>query len=224
MNLLLIEDEPNVSSFIKKGLEENGYRVMQAFDGETAISLARRGGFDFVILDVILPHANGFEICSILRRDLKVHAPILMLTALNSTEDIVKGLDLGADDYLSKPFRFNELLARIRALTRRYKQDIPQPDQLEYKDLRIDLKSQDVSRQGSAIELTATEYKLLRYFMENSETVLSKTNILENVWGLDFDISTNIVEVYVNYLRRKIDRGFEEKRIHTMIGRGYMLR
>jgi len=224
MNVLLIEDEPNVSSFIKKGLEENGYRVMQAFDGETALSLARKGGFEFVILDVILPHANGFEVCTKLRQELKLTMPILMLTALNTTEDIVKGLDIGADDYLAKPFRFNELLARIRALTRRYQQDLPQSELLQYKDLSLNLKSHDVFRQQKAVELTSTEFKLLRYFMDNRETVLSKTSILENVWGLDFDISTNIVEVYVNYLRRKIDRDFEEKRIHTMIGRGYMLR
>ncbi len=224
MNILLVEDEPNVSSFIRKGLEENGYRVTPAFDGETAMSLVRQNGYDLIILDVVLPHSNGFELCQYIRQRYKFNVPILMLTALNSTEDIVKGLDLGADDYMAKPFRFKELLARVKALLRRYRSDAPQTGELIYKDIVLNTRSHEVSRNGKSIELTATEFKLLQYLMEHPETVLSKTDILENVWGLQFDISTNIVEVYVNYLRRKIDRDFVEKRIHTMIGRGYVLK
>lgn len=223
MKILLIEDEPSVSSFIKRGLEENGYSVQQAFDGDTGLKLARQGAFELIILDLILPHRNGLEVCKILREEGYKDVPILMLTALSTTADVVEGLEAGADDYLRKPFKFQELLARIYALGRR-RQIMPSGKKLSVANLVMDMDAKTVTRDGGEISLTAREFTLLEYFIRNKGRVISRNTILEQVWELDFDTGTNIVDVYVNYLRKKIDKGFSPKLIHTVIGMGYVLK
>jgi DNA-binding response OmpR family regulator len=223
MKILLIEDEPSVSSFIKRGLEENGYTVQQAFDGDTGLKLAKQDVFELIILDLILPHRNGLEICRELREEGYKDVPILMLTALSSTEDVVEGLEAGADDYLRKPFKFQELLARIHAMARR-RHIAPSRKKLQVANLEMDLDAKTVSRDGKQITLTAREFTLLEYFIRNNGRVISRNTILEQVWELDFDTGTNVVDVYVNYLRKKIDKGFSPKLIHTVIGMGYVLK
>jgi len=223
MKILLIEDEPSVSSFIKRGLEENGYTVQQAFDGDTGLKLAKQDAFELIILDLILPHRNGLEICRELREEGYKDVPILMLTALSSTEDVVEGLEAGADDYLRKPFKFQELLARIHAMARR-RHIAPSRKKLQVANLEMDLDAKTVSRDGKQITLTAREFTLLEYFIRNNGRVISRNTILEQVWELDFDTGTNVVDVYVNYLRKKIDKGFSPKLIHTVIGMGYVLK
>lgn len=223
MKILLIEDEPSVSSFIKRGLEENGYTVQQAFDGDTGLRLARQGSFELIILDLILPHRNGLEICKTLREEGHKDIPILMLTALSTTADVVEGLEAGADDYLRKPFKFQELLARIHAMGRR-RQIAPSGKKLSVANLVMDMDAKTVSRNGEEIALTAREFTLLEYFIRNKGRVISRNSILEQVWELDFDTGTNVVDVYVNYLRKKIDKGYSPKLIHTVIGMGYVLK
>lgn len=222
MNILVIEDEPNVVAFIRKGLQEQAYEVDVAYDGLTGKSLALKKDYDLILLDVILPNSNGLETC----RDIRKHnqqVPILMLTALGSTEDVVTGLDAGADDYLTKPFKFKELLARVRALTRR-KNISQQSSLLTIADLEVNLDTKTVNRGDKSIALTAKEFSLLEYFIRNKGKVLSRLDLLENVWELNFDLSSNVVDVYVNYLRNKIDKDFEPKLIHTVIGMGYVLK
>lgn len=223
MKILLIEDEPTISGFIKKGLEENGCEVTQAFDGELGWVLAKRSIYDVIIMDLIIPGINGLELTQRLRNELKLKTPILILTALSETDDIVKGLNIGADDYLAKPFKFQELLARVRALSRR-------PTSLEQKsnillsgDLKMDLDRKTVHRAEKEIKLTPKEFFLLSYLLRNKNRVVSRMDILENVWDLQFDLGTNVVDVYVNYLRKKIDKPFEQKLIKTVTGMGYML-
>lgn len=221
--ILLIEDEPNVASFIERGLTENNFPVDVAYDGKTALEKFDSGtNYDLVILDVILPDTTGFELCTLFRQRAGYTIPIIMLTALNTTDDIVKGLDSGADDYLSKPFRFQELTARIRALLRR--SDTPETEILKIADLEMNLETKTVVRAGVPVTLTAREFRLLEYFMRNPKKVLSRSAILEYVWEVHFDLSTNVVDVYVNYLRNKIDKNFSSKLIHTKIGMGYVLR
>jgi DNA-binding response OmpR family regulator len=219
--ILLIEDEVNVSAFIKRGLEEQSHQVDVAYDGATGKSLALQKEYDVIILDVILPNANGWEVCKSIR-SLKINTPILMLSALGTTEDTVKGLDLGADDYLTKPFKFNELTARIRALDRR--RHSAQEPALALADLRVDTAAKKVTRAGREITLTWREFKLLEYLIRNKGRVLSRIQLMENVWEVDFDLGTNVVEVYVNYLRNKIDKPFPTKLIHTVIGMGYVMK
>ena len=222
MNILVVEDEPNVVAFVKKGLQEQSYEVDVAYDGQTGLSLALQKDYALIVLDVILPNSNGIQVC----RDIRKHnlqVPILMLTALGTTEDVVKGLDSGADDYLTKPFKFKELLARVRALTRR--SNLTQvSDKLTVADLEVDLDTKAVSRGGKMISLTAKEFSLLEYFIRNKGKVLSRLDLLENVWELNFELSSNVVDVYVNYLRNKIDKDFDVKLIHTVIGMGYVLK
>lgn len=226
MNILVIEDEQNVASFIKKGLEENGFNVTVTFDGETGLEMIKQNEFELVVLDVILPHQNGWEVCKVIRTDLKLDMPIIMLTALNSTDNVVKGLDIGADDYLAKPFKFSELLARINALTRRYnkQQNNSYTNELVFKDLKLNIDSKEAFRSEEKIKLTAKEFNLLEYLMRNRGKVLSRMDILENVWGINFDLGTNVVDVYVNYLRNKIDKNYSPKLIHTVIGMGYVFK
>jgi two-component system, OmpR family, copper resistance phosphate regulon response regulator CusR len=219
--ILLIEDEMNVASFIKKGLEEQSYRVDVAYDGDTGKRLAAQNEYDVILLDLILPNGNGLEVCKSLR-SRRISTPICMLTALGSTDDIVTGLDTGADDYLTKPFKFKELLARIRALTRR-RQDL-YPELLKAADLEIDIAAKTARRKGQPIQLTSREFKLLEYFMKNKGRVLSRMQILEYVWEVDFDLGSNVVDVYVNYLRNKIDKHHPNKLIQTVIGMGYVLK
>lgn len=221
MNILLIEDEPKTLQYIKKGLEENSYKVDTAEDGRTGKHLALRNHYNIIITDVIMPMLDGRALCFELR-EAKIETPILMLTALAATEDVVAGLDSGADDYLSKPFEFNELLARIRSLTKR--QRITDEARLTADDLVMDIERRTVQRNGKAIELTAKEFALLEYFLRNKGKVIPRAELAKNVWNLDFDTGTNMVEVYVNYLRKKIDRDFDKKLIHTQFGMGYVLK
>ena len=222
MNILLIEDEVNVSSFIKKGLEEELFHVDVAFDGHTGKSLALQEVYDLIILDIVLPHINGLEVCRILREE-KIVTPILMLTALGSTDNIVTGLKAGADDYLIKPFKFKELLARIDALIRRYQNRIINPV-FKVADLELNDFTKEVKRSGQGIKLTAREFSLLQYFVNNLGIVKSRTQILESVWGNSYDNNSNVVDVYVNYLRNKIDKDFPSKLIHTVTGMGYIFK
>lgn len=221
--ILIVEDEVNVSSFIKKGLEEEGFAVDVAFDGAMGLSLACTREYDAIILDVVLPQMNGLEVCERYRKKVGFAVPILMLTALGTTDDIVKGLEIGADDYLVKPFRFKELLARINVMLRRKSSGYTSKI-LEFADLKLDTDSKTVTRAGEPILLTTKEFRLLEFFMQNPGRVISRTTILENVWDANVDFNTNIVDVYVNYLRNKIDKKYNEKLFHTVIGMGYVLK
>lgn len=222
MHILFVEDEPNVVAFVKKGLQEQSFEVDVAYDGMTGKSLAMQKDYSLIILDVILPNSNGIEVCQAIRK-LNQTVPILMLTALGSTDDVVTGLDAGADDYLTKPFKFKELLARVRALTRRNNLGM-QTNLLTVGDLEVNLDTKTVSRAGKTIVLTAKEFSLLEYFIRNKGKVLSRLDLLENVWELNFDLSSNVVEVYVNYLRNKVDKDFDRKLIRTVIGMGYVMK
>jgi two-component system, OmpR family, copper resistance phosphate regulon response regulator CusR len=221
--ILIIEDEMNVSSFIKRGFEEEGYTSETAFDGAMGLNLACTQEFDAIILDVILPLMNGIEVCQRIRKEMGYSVPILMLTALGSTDDIIKGLEAGADDYLSKPFKFKELLARITVMLRR-KDHAGSLPVYHFADLVLDTRTKILTRAGKEIVLTSKEFRLMEFFLKNPGRVLSRTSILENVWDNNVYPSTNIVEVYVNYLRNKIDKGFPVTLIHTMIGMGYVLK
>ncbi len=221
MKILIIEDDKKVANFIKKGLSEEMYKVEVAYNGEDGLFKAEEGVYDLIILDLMLPKMNGIEICKILRKN-KIDVPVLMLTARDAIEDKIEGFDSGTDDYLTKPFAFEELLARIRALLRRtgnIKNAV-----LKYSDLEMDLIKHTVKRRNKLIELTPKEYQLLEYFMNNPEQVITRTMIAEKVWDYNFDSFTNVVDVYVNYLRNKIDKGFKEKLIHTQRGIGYILK
>jgi two-component system copper resistance phosphate regulon response regulator CusR len=225
MKVLLIEDELSVSSFIKRGLEEQGNVVVQAFDGTTGLKLAYQDDFDVIILDVVMPGMNGIEVCDVLKNKREVDTPILMLTALGTTEDIVTGLEIGADDYLPKPFKFKELLARINALTRRGTAGNKNGSQLlKVQDLEMNLNSMEVYRGGDEILLTAREFRLLEFLLKNTNRVVSRTDILENVWEVNFDLGSNVIDVYINYLRKKIEHGFPTKIIKTVIGMGYIIK
>lgn len=223
MKILLIEDEPKTLAFIRKGLEENGYAVDTAADGLEGLRLAMAGAYQIIISDIVLPGMSGIQLCRQIR-EMHNETPLLMLTALGGVGHVVEGLDSGADDYLVKPFEFQELLARIRTLTKRGTA-VPQGNQvLTLGDLELNLQTRVVKRGGREIQLTAREYALLEFFLRNKGRVLSRQEIVRQVWGLDFDTGTNMVEVYVNYLRRKIDRDFPEKLIHTQFGLGYVMK
>jgi heavy metal response regulator len=221
MRVLLVEDEKKVASFIKKGLEEEQYQVEVAHDGEEGLAKALASDHDLIILDLLLPKRDGM---SILRevRDRRIETPVLILTAKDSVEDRVHGLNSGCDDYLPKPFAFAELLARSRALLRRKTPD--RTVTLKVGDLTLDPVTHRVSRCGRSIELTSREYALLQYLMQHPNQVLTRTMIVEHVWGYDFDNFSNVVDVYVNYLRNKIDRDFDTKLIHTVRGIGYVMK
>ncbi len=220
MRILLVEDEKNVASFIKKGLEEEFFNVDAAESGSEGLSMATANDYDLMLLDIMLPGMNGIELCRELRRrGMKV--PILMLTAKDSVSNKVEGLESGADDYLTKPFAFSELLARIRALLRRASESVKE---LSLEDLRMDLLSRRVYRGGKEIVLTPKEFSLLEYLLRRKGRVLSRTQIIENIWGYNFDPNSNVVDVHIKYLREKIDTGFPEKLIHTVRGAGYILK
>ncbi|HLP64076.1 response regulator transcription factor [Flavobacterium sp.] len=228
--ILLVEDETHVVSFIKKGLSEEGFEVTVAFEGKTGLQLALENTFDVIVLDIMLPEMNGLEVCKAIR-DENQFVPILFLTALGTSENIVLGLENGADDYLVKPFKFIELVARIKTLIRRSKgkitsTEINTKDKNTYVfgDLELNDYTKTVTRANEEISLTSTEYKLLFYFIKNKNKVLSRMDILEAVWGVNYDLGTNVVDVYVNYLRKKIDTKPDEKMIHTIIGMGYVLK
>lgn len=229
-SILLVEDEVSVASFIRKGLTEEGYQVSVAMDGDSALQMSYQASFDVVILDIMLPGMNGLHVCRAIRETNKL-IPILILTALGTTENILAGFEAEADDYLTKPFKFVELLARIRSLIRRA--DVPlrpgeeppsQAEILRLADLELNDYTKTVRRSGKVISLTSTEYKLLYLMLRQPKRVFSRSEILETVWSVNFDLSTNVVDVYINYLRKKIDKDFERKLIHTVIGMGYVMK
>ncbi len=219
--ILVVEDEKKVASFIKRGLEEESFSVDVAGDGEEGLALAETNRYDLILMDLMLPKMDGLSVVRELRSK-DVGTPVLCLTAKDTVEDIVSGLDSGSDDYLTKPFAFAELLARVRALLRRGSQD--RGAELTFADLRLDPVTHKVWRGEKEIDLTAKEYALLEYFMRSPEQVLTRTMIAEHVWDYTFDSFTNIIDVYVNYLRKKVDRDFQQKLIHTVRGIGYVLK
>lgn len=225
MNILVIEDEQKVAAFLKSGLEEQGYHVDLAYDGYTGEKLMISKDYQLILLDVIIPHANGIQLCKKIK-EIKPAIPILMLTALGTTDDKLAGFEAGADDYLVKPFEFKELLARIKALTKRI-HGVSNPNQsttlLTVADLQLDLDKKVAIRGNRNISLTAKEFALLEYLMRNKGRVVSRADIAEKVWEVTFDTGTNVVEVYVNILRKKIDKDFSKKLIHTRIGMGYII-
>lgn len=219
--IILVEDEINIASFIERGLREFGHEVSVVYDGNAGWELLQNESFDLLILDIIMPGMNGLELCRMYRQRFGYHSPVVMLTALGTTDDIVKGLDAGADDYLVKLFSFQELEARIKALLRRSK-EVP-VQQLVCGDLILDCTLRRARRGNMDIDLTVKEYRLLEYFLLHQRAVLSRLTLLRDVWDKNFDTNTNVVDVYVNYLRAKIDKGFEDKLIHTVVGVGYMM-
>ncbi|OFY44272.1 MAG: DNA-binding response regulator [Bacteroidetes bacterium GWF2_40_14] len=221
MRILIVEDEPKVASFIKNGLEESYYEADIAYDGLSAEKLIRQYKYDLFILDIIIPQISGLDLCKKLKKSMS-NIPVLMLTALGTTDDKLVGFDAGADDYLVKPFEFRELLARIRVLLKRTNRPHDSVNKLVVGDLELNLDRKTARRGDQDIELTAKEITLLEYFMRNEGRVLSRNDIAEKVWDISFDFSTNVVDVYVNFLRKKIDKGFENKLIHTRIGFGYI--
>lgn len=221
MRVLVIEDETKVGSFIKRALEEESYAVDLCEDGAQGLDLALSGSYDVIVIDLMLPNLPGLEILKRIRRE-KIHAPVLILTAQSKVDQKVKGLDAGADDYLTKPFAIDELLARVRVLLRRGTADAP--GVLQVEDLMLNPATREVTRGGQRIDLTVKEYALLEYFMRHTGRVLTRPMISEHVWNQDFDTFTNVIDVYVNYLRNKIDRGRPRKLIHTIRGSGYMLK
>ncbi|MDX6183600.1 response regulator transcription factor [Flavobacterium sp. Fl-77] len=223
MKLLIVEDEPNLLSILRKGFAENNNEVSVALDGKTALEMMYNYTFDVVILDVMLPDINGIEICRRLRAS-KNFVPVLLLTALGTSENIVTGLNAGADDYLVKPFKFGELEARVNALNRRANQETEKIDSITINDLEINAKAKTVKREGELIVLTAKEFKLLYYLAKNKDIIVSRDQILDNVWDINFDMNTNVVDVYINYLRKKIDKPYATKLIHTIKGLGYVIK
>ncbi len=223
MKILIIEDEPAVVSFIRRGLMEAGHEVVVAMDGGTGFEMAQSDELNMILLDVMLPGMNGVDLCRKLR-EKRIATPVIMLTALGMTENIVNGLNNGADDYLIKPFKFAELMARIDAVTRRGQSVTSSAHLLKIADVVLDTRSKTVTRGDLKVDLTATEFKLLEFMMNQEGRVLSRSELLDHVWGVNFDMNTNVVDVYINYLRKKIDRDHKEKLIHTVIGMGYVLR
>ena len=221
MRILIVEDEKKVAGFIKKGLEEEAYAVDVAYDGEEGLHFGSEGQYDLIILDIMLPKVDGLEVLSQLRVQGS-DVPILLLTAKDAVDDRVAGLNKGADDYLTKPFAFSELLARVRVLLRRGKAEVKTI--LQIADLTLDLVSHKVIRGGDVIELTGKEYSLLEYFMRNQDKVLTRTMIAEHVWDYNFDTFTNVIDVYINHLRKKIDKDRQNKLLHTLRGVGYIMK
>ena len=221
MRILVVEDDRDIARFVKKGLLENGYTVDVNFDGETGVHAVLQRYYDLVVLDIMLPKMDGREVLRRMR-GMEIHTPVIFLTAKDSDEDIVQGLNLGADDYLVKPFSFNELLARVRAVLRRGKTVGP-TSKLQVADLVLELDGHRVFRENSKIELTPKEYALLEFFMRHPGQIITRTMISEKIWDYHFDTSTNVVDVHVSHLRNKIDKDFEHKLLHTVKGVGYVL-
>lgn len=217
---MVLEDEPKVGAFLKEGLEEQGYIVNLVTDGILGKAAVEKSKYDMAILDVLVPHINGLELCSIIREKDK-SIPILMLTALGTTENKLKGFESGADDYLVKPFEFEELLARIKALTRRGAESLESANMISAFGLSLDLDKKRANRGGQTISLTGKEFGLLEYLMKAKGRVVSKEEISDKVWGVNFDTGTNFVEVYINLLRKKVDKDFDQKLLHTRFGLGY---
>jgi DNA-binding response OmpR family regulator len=223
MNILVVEDEPKVASFLKTGLEENGYSADIARDGTIGLDMFETGLYDLVILDVILPGKNGLELCREIRKTSQ-NIPVLILTALGTTKDKIDGFDCGADDYLVKPFEFRELLARIKSLLKRISFTEIETKVLRYLDLEINLDTLEANRNNTKIDLTRKEFALLEYLVRNKGRVVSRAEIAEKVWNITFNTGTNIIDVYINFLRKKIDREFQPRLIHTHPGIGYIMK
>lgn len=223
MKILLIEDEIKTAASLKKGLEENNFVVDLAFDGKTGLQLAQSNSYRLIISDIILPVFNGLEVCARIRA-AGIVTPLLILTALGTTENKVQGFDMGADDYLVKPFAFEELLARVKALLKRTAAPLTAQNILRFADMELNLDTKTAFRSGQEINLTAKEFALMEYFMRNKGKVVSRIDIAEKVWDITFDTGTNVIEVYINYLRNKIDKNFQDKLIHTVHGLGYVLK
>jgi len=223
MKILLVEDEPKVVATIKKGLEEKGYNVFMAADGLTAKRLFNTESFDLLILDILLPGLDGISLCKYFKSK-KPNIKIIILTALSTLDDKLKGFDAGADDYLCKPFEFLELLARVKSLYHRSYLEKNKKDILKIADLELNMNTKKASRNNQDIELTAKEYALLEYLMRNKGVVVSRAEIAEKVWDITFDTGTNVIDVYINFLRKKIDKNHQNKLLHTLIGMGYILK
>ena len=223
MKILVVEDEPKLASFVRKGLEEQSCEVDVAFDGQVGRNMALNNLYDVIIMDINLPKMNGFDVVHSIRQEQN-RTPVLMLTAMSSVDDKLTGFEAGADDYLVKPFEFRELMARLRALTKRSSDAGMQTNILKVADLELDLNEKIARRGDKRIELTAKEFGLLDYLMRNRGRVVSRVDIAEKVWDIHFDTGTNVIDVYVNFLRKKIDKDFPQKLIHTVIGMGYMLK
>ena len=223
LNILLVEDEKKIADILRKGLAEHQYHVDVAYDGLVGQKVFDAHDFHLVILDLNLPGMNGYELCKHIRsRNEKI--PVIMLTALSATDDKIQGFEAGADDYIIKPFDFKELLVRIKALLKRIYQQVPSGNILKVGDVTMNMESKEVTRTGKPISLTAKEFQLLEYLVRNKNRVVSRADIALRVWDIDFDTKTNVIDVYVNFLRKKIDRDFEPKLIHTQVGMGYILK
>lgn len=221
--ILLVEDEKKIADSLKKGLSENQYEVEVAYDGLSGKKMFETESFDLAILDINLPGMNGYQLCREIRTQNQ-QIPVMMLTALNTIDDKIEGFDVGADDYVIKPFDFKELLVRIRALLKRIRQTAPVGNMLKIADLTMNLDSKEVTRDGKTIALTAKEFQLLEYLIKNKNKVVSRADIALNVWDIDFDTKTNVIDVYVTFLRKKLDKDFPQKLIHTQVGMGYILK
>lgn len=221
--ILIVEDEKRVADLLKIGLEENGYQTVVAYDGAMGLRLFQSNSFQLVISDIILPKLDGFELCKEIRK-VNERIPILMLTAFGSADDKLEGFDAGADDYMVKPFDFRELNARVKVLLKRNAETVVRPpEQITYADLSVNLNLREVTRNNIAIKLSPKEYNLLLYMLENAEKVITRVEIAEKVWNTHFDTGTNFIDVYINYLRKKIDKDFGKKLIHTKPGVGFIL-
>lgn len=224
MKILIIEDDLRVAELIQRGLSEQGFETTLAYDGLSGKKLAGQNSYDLIIIDIILPKMDGLDLCKHIR-STKADTPIIMLTALGTTDDKVEGFDAGADDYLVKPFEMRELLVRIRAILKRHKQTPNNSGNiLRYADLEMDLYKKTVKRNNIDINLTPKEFNLLEYLLQNPERVLSRTEIAANVWDTHFDTGTNFIDVYINYLRKKVEKDFDQKIIHTKAGMGFILK
>lgn len=223
--ILLVEDEKKIADTIQAGLSEHDYEVTVAYNGLDGKKLFLDNAYDLIILDINLPFVNGYELCKLIREhDERV--PIILLTAMNFTDNKIEGFELGADDYITKPFEFRELVARLKALLRRsdLRVDAEEEKILQIADLEMNLDNKEVRRSDKKIPLTAKEFQLLEYLLRNKEKVVSRADIAKNVWEIDFDTQTNVIDVYVNFLRKKLDKDFEPKLIHTQVGMGYILK
>ena len=222
--ILLVEDEQKIADALKMGLTEDGYYVETAYDGNIGWKLFQQHSQDLIVLDINLPGVNGYDLCKRIRSK-NTQVPIIMLTALSSLNDKIEGYDAGADDYIIKPFEFKELLMKIRVLLKRTShQNIPVGTILKAADLEMNLDSKEVKRGNTVINLTAKEFQLLEYLLRNKNRVVSRSDIAVNVWDIDFDTNTNVIDVYINYVRNKVDKKFEPKLIHTQVGMGYILK
>lgn len=221
--ILVVEDEPRLAQMLKRGLNENGFIADNAFDGQQGFDMFNNGNFDAIILDINLPLINGFDVCKMIR-EVNSRIPIIMLTAFGTTNDKLTGFDSGADDYMVKPFEFQELLARLRVFLKRNKENKTPEDVLRIEDLEMNMTRKEVFRSNKKVDLTAKEFALLEYLIRNKNRVISRIELAEKVWDINFDTGTNVIDVYINYLRKKVDKNFKKKLIQTIVGMGYVIK